>query len=479
MPSATTANSNSALRQLPSVDALLRCDVGSEIVAAAGDAHAVLLARSVVERQRSEMKADDKRSRSDLLDAAEQMMKEHWQKEQMAGTQRVINATGVVIHTNLGRSPLSRAAIDAIVEAAGYCTLEYDLLSGKRGKRGARAEQLICELTGAEAALVVNNCAAAAFFVLTAFASGGETIVSRGELVEIGGDFRVPDILSQSGSKMREVGATNRTKLADYEKAITDQTKLILRVHPSNYRVIGFTATPMLADLASLAHSRGLMLYEDIGSGALTDVIADEPSIADSLASGVDIATFSGDKLLGGPQAGIVVGKANVIEQLRQHPLYRALRVDKITYAGLEATLDAYRRSKAAEGIPVQRMLAATKEEITQRAEAFVGKLAKTALKIDLTDGVSAVGGGAAPAVKLATTLIALSHPQMSSARIEHYLRASKPAVIARIVEDRVMIDLRTVSESDEEDLVAALNHLSMALFTADDADHADRTDQI
>jgi L-seryl-tRNA(Ser) seleniumtransferase len=245
-------------------------------------------------------------------------------------------------------------------EAAGYCTLEYDLGTGKRGRRGRQAEELIVELTGAGDALIVNNCAAAAFFVLTVLAAGGEVIVSRGELVEIGGDFRVPDVLTQSGATLREVGTTNRTKAADYEKAITPKSRVILRVHPSNYRIVGFTAAPSVLELAALAHSRDLLLYEDLGSGAITDLsgfgLTGEPVVRESLAAGADVVTFSGDKLLGGPQAGIIAGKAEIIERLRKHPLYRALRVDKLIYAALEATLKEHRRGTAEADVPVPRM---------------------------------------------------------------------------------------------------------------------------
>ena len=384
----------------------------------------------------------------------------------MGGTRKVINATGVVIHTNLGRAPLSEKAQMAVAGAASYCTLEYDLLTGKRGRRGHRAEALLAELTRAEDVLIVNNCAAAAFFVLTVFASGGEVVISRGELVEIGGDFRVPDVLSQSGATLHEVGTTNRTKLADYEKAINEKTRLILRVHPSNYRIVGFTATPSVAELAVLAHSKDLLLYEDIGSGALIDLsglgLRDEPVVSRSIADGADVVTFSGDKLLGGPQAGIIAGKIEYIEQLRKHPLYRALRVDKLAYAALEATLDAYRRDAAVDEIPVLRMLSMSKAEMEMRVVRFAKQIEEklngsSNLRFETLDGASAVGGGAAPAVQPETKLLAVSHSSMKAPKLEQLLRNSEPPVIARIVDDRVVIDLRTVSEADESDLLDVL----------------------
>jgi len=307
------------LRELPSVDELIRTPAGSGLIKQGGQRYVTKLARRVIESLREELQANDGRSATGpgLLAEAEKRLAVEVESEQRTGVSRVINATGVVIHTNLGRAPLSEAAKRSVFEAAGYATVEYELTSGTRGKRGARAETLICELTGAEAAVIVNNCAAAAFLVLSAFASGGEAIVSRGELVEIGGDFRIPDVLARSGTRLREVGTTNRTRFADYEKAINESTRMILKVHPSNYRIIGFSASASTADLATLAKSRNVLLYEDAGSGALIDLkamgLTDEPVIADSIAVGVDLVSFSGDKLLGGPQAGIIAGKKDLI----------------------------------------------------------------------------------------------------------------------------------------------------------------------
>ncbi len=472
MPSAKAPASNSILRNLPSVDELLRSPTAREIAVKAGERHAARLCRDVIDQIRAEISAakSGEYSKQSLNGLAESKLRNAWLVENMRGIHRVINATGVVIHTNLGRAPLSEKARRAVAdEAAGYCTLEYDLETGKRGLRGRRAEILLAELTGAEDVLIVNNCAAAAFFVLTVFAAGGEVVISRGELVEIGGDFRVPDVLSQSGAALREVGTTNRTKLADYEKAINTKTRLILRVHPSNYRIVGFTATPSVAELAKLAHGNDLLIYEDIGSGALIDLsdcgLADEPVVSQSIADGADIVTFSGDKLLGGPQAGIIAGKSEFVERLRKHPLYRALRVDKLAYAALEATLDAYRRDAATIEIPVLQMLSVGKEEIEKRVEGFVKRLGdaldeNSNLRFEIRDDVSAIGGGAAPAAQLETKLLAVSHKTKRAPRLEQLLRNAEPPVITRIVDDRVMIDLRTVSNTDEKELFEILCRL-------------------
>ena len=472
MPSAKAHASNSILRNLPSVDELLRSQIAQEIAARAGERHAAALCRQVIDEIRQEIGevAGGAHTKQSLNALAESKLGNVWRVENMSGIHRVINATGVVIHTNLGRAPFSENALRAIAdEASGYCTLEYDLENGKRGRRGRRAETLLAELTEAEDVLIVNNCAAAAFFVLTIFASGGEVVISRGELVEIGGDFRVPDVLSQSGAALREVGTTNRTKLTDYEKAINDKTRLILRVHPSNYRIVGFTATPSVAELAELAHRHGLLLYEDLGSGALIDLsglgLNDEPVVSRSIADGADIVTFSGDKLLGGPQAGIIAGKSEFIDRLRKNPLYRALRIDKLAYAALEATLDSYRRDAAETEIPVLRMLSASKSEIGRRVEFLAKQLSEklggtSNLRFEIADGVSAIGGGAAAAIELETKLLAMSHQKMKTPRLEQLLRNADLPVITRIVDDRVMIDLRTVSEQDEKELFEILCRL-------------------
>ena len=466
MRPAKTATSNSIYRDLPSVDELLRSATGQQLSAAHGERHAAALARKAIESLRQELgKNGTDRSKENLLADAAGRLEILTKSELISGTGRVINATGVVIHTNLGRAPLSDNARKAIESAAGYCTLEYDLETGKRGRRGSRAEDLLITITGAEDVLIVNNGAAAAFFVLTAFASGGEVVISRGELVEIGGDFRVPDVLAQSGSTLREVGTTNRTKLADYEKALGPNTRMILRVHPSNYKIVGFTAMPALSDLSLLAKKHKILLYEDLGSGALIDLgefgLADEPVVSRSIAAGADVISFSGDKLLGGPQAGIIAGRSEVIEQLRKHPLYRALRIDKITNAALEATLESYRRGAATREIPVLKMLSMSGAELKSRAQDLVKRLkGKTGLAADVVAGSSVVGGGAAPDVHSATTLITLIHDKMPADQLMLKLRQGTPPVIGRIENDYVLLDLRTVPENEEAELLDVIASL-------------------
>jgi len=460
-------SSASALRSLPSVDELLRSDAGLAIVQNAGHKRSTELARLVVSDLRLDIASGQygpDREKAELLAEAASRLKEKWRRSLNMGLRRVINATGVVVHTNLGRSSLSDAARQKVLEAAGYCNLEFDLATGLRGRRGQRVETLICELTGSDDALVVNNCAAAAFFVLMVLAAGREVIISRGELVEIGGDFRVPDVLARAGVMLREVGTTNRTKLADYEAEINENTAMILRVHPSNYRIVGFTAAPTLPELAGLASERNILLYEDAGSGVITDLtnagLTDEPLIGNSLADGADIVTFSGDKLLGGPQAGIIVGRGDLIERLRHDPLYRALRVDKLTYAALEATLEAFQRDAAIEEIPTLVMLAESKTDIHERARSLVEALKNASLSAEVTDGNSAVGGGAAPLTQPATALIELRHAVRSASELAKRLRESDPPIIARIADDNVVIDLRTVSAEEERDLIAVLNEV-------------------
>src|SRR5690349_7084982 len=338
------ANPNDNLRHVPSVDQLLRTDAARELRERVGTRRATNIARSAIAEVRALVRdgAADATSNG-LLDEAIRRMKATAERESQTGIKTVINATGVLLHTNLGRAPLSPAARAAIDEATRYCALEYDLESGSRGGRGTRVESLLKDLTGAEDALVVNNCAAAALLILKVLAADGETIVSRGELVEIGGDFRVPDVMASSGTRMVEVGTTNRTHLEDYRRAINANTRLIMHVHPSNYRIVGFASSPSLSELATFAHEHGLPLYEDAGSGQLSNLssygIVGEPVVSEAVAGGADVVSFSGDKLLGSAQAGLIVGKQGIVSRLRKHPLYRALRSDKIRLAALEATL--------------------------------------------------------------------------------------------------------------------------------------------
>lgn len=376
----------------------------------------------------------------------------------------VINATGVIIHTNLGRAPLAAEAIAHIGRvAAGYTNLEYDLEAGKRGQRHRHGEALLAELTGAEAALVVNNNAAAALLTLASLATGREVIVSRGELVEIGGGFRVPEILAQSGARLREVGTTNRTRTADYAAAINDRTGLILRVHPSNFRIEGFTERPALADLAALAHRFQLPLFEDLGSGWLgletpPPALAHEPSVRDSLRDGCDLVAFSGDKLLGGPQAGLIVGRRELLAEISRHPLLRAVRADKLAYAALESTLALWARGPSRVAIPVFEMLSAPVTAVAARANRLVERLAADpTLSCQIADAVSTPGGGSAPDEPIPTVVVALAAASHSAAALHERLRQATPPVVARLENDRVVLDLRTVGETELETLAAAV----------------------
>jgi L-seryl-tRNA(Ser) seleniumtransferase len=377
---------------------------------------------------------------------------------------RVINATGVIVHTNLGRAPLSEAALSRVQEVAGgYTNLEYDLAAGARGRRDTHAEKLIARLTGAEAAVVVNNNAAATLLLLAALAQGREVIISRGELVEIGGGFRVPDVMAQSGAILREVGTTNRTRAADYAAAISDRTALVLRVHPSNFKVVGFTERPALEELAAIGSRFHIPVAEDLGSGflgwplrdELPPALRDEPIVSASIAAGAAVVCFSGDKLLGGPQAGIIAGRRDVVDTIRRHPLMRALRVDKLTYAALEATLEEHAIGRGHEGVPVQRMLRMTIDEIGARADTLARALAANGWQTRVVDGTSTVGGGSAPGAELPTRLVELSHGALGADQIERHLRAQDPPVIARIQDDRVVLDLRTVLSEETERLAA------------------------
>lgn len=379
----------------------------------------------------------------------------------------VINATGVILHTNLGRAPLAAAAIERVVEVArGYSSLEYDLDRGGRGRRDVHAEALLCRLAGAEAAVVVNNNAAATLIVLAALAAGREVIVSRGELVEIGGGFRVPDVMAQSGAILREVGTTNKTRVSDYGAAVSERTGLILRVHPSNFRIEGFTERPALEGLVALGKKLNVPVAEDLGSGHLAlvsdtcDVLATDASVEATIAAGVDVCCFSGDKLLGGPQSGIIVGRTALVERIRRYPLMRALRADKMTYAALEGTLTEYAAGRAATTIPVQRMLTMTADEVRARAETVAAALAAlSGWRAELIAGSSVIGGGSAPGVQLSTWLVAIAKGDLSPDALEERLRRLTPPVIARIEGGRVLLDLRTVLPAQDVQLPGLLVH--------------------
>ncbi|HEU4433294.1 MAG TPA: L-seryl-tRNA(Sec) selenium transferase [Pyrinomonadaceae bacterium] len=469
----TMPDPNSNLRHVPSVDQLLRTDAARELRETIGVKRLTAIARAVTSELRSLIRSGRKvltngTAAESLLAEAVTRMRETAQVESKTGITRVINATGVLLHTNLGRAPLSTAARDAMIEASRFCTLEYDVASGSRGKRGARVESLLKHLTGAEDALVVNNCAAAALLILSVLAGDGETIVSRGELVEIGGDFRVPDVMASSGTRMVEVGTTNRTHPEDYRRAINPKTRLIMHVHPSNYRIVGFASSPSLSELAKLAHEHALLLYEDAGSGQLSDLssygIVGEPIVSEVVADGADVVSFSGDKLLGSTQAGIVVGKHAIVDRLRKHPLYRALRSDKLRLAALEATLLAHQRDAGAADVPVIQMLALTNEELEARAKHLIEEVGATDLELTLQPGESAIGGGAGPTSNLPTTIISISHPRLTAQEIERTLRNASPPVIGRISEGKVLLDLRTVFADELTELAKALNNADFSM---------------
>jgi L-seryl-tRNA(Ser) seleniumtransferase len=450
--------SNQNLRHVPSVDQLLRTDAASALRKRVGPRRATNIARSVIAEVRALVRDGAAEPTSDgLLAEAVRRLEATAERESQAGIKAVINATGVLLHTNLGRAPLSPSARAALDEATRYCSLEYDVESGARGGRGTRVESLLKDLTGAEDALVVNNCAAAALLILKVLAGDGETIVSRGELVEIGGDFRVSDVMASSGTRLVEVGTTNRTHLQDYQRALSSNTRLIMRVHPSNYRIVGFASVPERAELAAVAREAGLPLYEDAGSGQLADLrkygVVDEPVVREIIESGVDVVSFSGDKLLGSAQAGLIAGRGEIVSKLRKHPLYRALRSDKLRLAALEATLVSHQRDVAEIEVPIIAMLSLTPQELEQRARSLIEGLDN----VELIAGESALGGGAGPTSAIPTTLIAITHPEHSAQEIEHKLRHYSPPVIARISEEKVLLDLRTVFEDELPSIRAAL----------------------
>lgn len=386
---------------------------------------------------------------------------------------RVINATGVILHTNLGRAPLSEAALEHIRETAGsYSNLEFDLATGERGKRDIHVDRLFRQLMEKElgealrpaldvSTIVVNNNAAAVLLALNTLAEDGEAIVSRGELVEIGGSFRIPDVMAKSGATLREVGTTNRTRISDYESAINEKTRLILRVHRSNFEISGFTEQPSLAELSELARRRGLVLMDDLGSGALFDLrsvgVGGEPNVFDSLRSSVDVVAYSGDKLLGGPQAGMLTGRADLIAHMRANSLFRALRVDKLILAALEATLMAYVKSDH-DSLPLLRMMRLSKADIGRRAEALAVKINAADMHAELIDGESLIGGGAAPSSMLPTKLVAIRSKSATADQLMKQLRESDPPIIARIGDGQVLLDLRTVSVDDEASILKALS---------------------
>jgi L-seryl-tRNA(Ser) seleniumtransferase len=426
------------LRELPSVDALLREDAVRALVEGHGRPLALAAARAALDRAREELAAGHEPG--DLVARVEAEAEARLRPR----LRRVLNATGVIVHTNLGRAPLPALALERVADAArGYSNLEYDLASGTRGSRQDHLAPALRELTGAEAALVVNNNAAAVLLALAALAEGREVIVSRGELVEIGDGFRIPDVLARSGARLVEVGTTNRTRAADYEAAIGDETAVLLRVHQSNFRMVGFAEQPALRELASIAERRGLVLVDDLGSGAPWP-IEDEPTARGSIAAGTHVVAFSGDKLLGGPQAGILAGRADLIERLRRHPLQRALRPDKLAVAALDGTLAALREGPGA--IPVLQMAAEDAETVRARAERLAEATGGT---VETT--TARVGGGALPLAELPSYACALP------VELTVPLRLGEPPVVGLVRDDRLLLDCRTLSDRDAEEAATAV----------------------
>jgi L-seryl-tRNA(Ser) seleniumtransferase len=470
-------------RKLPSVNEVMAVSAVTSLAASYGRDSAVDAVRVVLARLRQEITSGLLNENalelalSGLAGAVENQL-----RQAMSYSLRpLINATGVILHTNLGRAPLGDAAIEHIREtAASYSNLEFDLGAGERGKRDVHVNRLFQRLLNEEvkpeevevkretpasdSTIVVNNNAAAVLLALNTLAEGGEVIVSRGELVEIGGSFRIPDVMAKSGAILREVGTTNRTRAADYEQAITERTRLLLRVHRSNFEITGFTEQASTAELVALARKRGIPLMEDLGSGALFDLrsigISGEPGVLDSLRTGVDVVTYSGDKLLGGPQAGLISGKAELIARMRSNSLFRALRVDKLIYAALEATLLAYVQHDH-DAIPTLRMMRLTKEAIGERAEALAARIATPKLRIEIVDGESLLGGGAAPSSILPTRLLALACEGLSADELAARLRNSDPPIIARVDEGRVLLDLRTVFPEQEAAVATVLSRIT------------------
>jgi L-seryl-tRNA(Ser) seleniumtransferase len=473
-------------RKLPSVDELLRSPGLADLASKEGQATVTDAARTVLASLRQEIAA--RRLDADAINLAlsglEDAVARQVRQTLNYSLRSVINATGVILHTNLGRAPLPASALDHIREvAAGYSNLEFDAETGERGKRDVHVDRLFRRLldehpgTAARidagvptratepilSTIVVNNNAAAVFLALNTLAENGEVIVSRGELVEIGGSFRIPDVMSKSNAILREVGTTNRTRIGDYEQAINEKTRLLLRVHRSNFQITGFTEQPQIEELVGLAHKRNIPLLEDSGSGALFDLrsvgVKGEASMLDSLRQGVDVVTYSGDKLLGGPQAGMLSGRSDLIARMRSNSLFRALRVDKLTYAALEATLLAYVKGDH-DAIPALRMMRLSKEEIGSRAEAIAKQIQTSVLSAELVDGESVIGGGAAPSAVLPTRLLAITCKGMSADALSERLRVSDPPIVARVDEGRVLLDMRTVFPEQDEVVTSSLRNI-------------------
>ena len=459
---------NQNLRALPNMQRLSETDAIVALCDQYSRQETVSALRLRVDHVRKEIQANASFA---LPDFTSHKFVEDIRTEILRGRERsmkmVINASGIVLHTNLGRAPVAEEAIDAIKEAAlGYSNLEFNLESGKRGSRYMHVEEALKKITGAEAAVVVNNCAAAVLVSLNTLCAGKEVIVSRGELIEIGGGFRMPDVIAATGAIMKEVGTTNKTRVSDFEQAINENTRVLLKNHCSNYKVVGFTESPDLTDLVDLAHSRDLYVVDDLGSGSLLDLtsfgVESERTVQQIVRDGVDALLFSGDKLLGGPQAGIIVGKASVIERIKKNPLLRALRIDKLSLAALEATLALYLiPDLAVQRVPVLRMISEDYASIKKRSNALLKKLRKhEAVRAWLEDGTSYIGGGSAPMNELPTCVIKIECEKRSAEKIAELFRSHRPAVIGRISDNAFVLDLRTVFPEQIKHLHSAIESL-------------------
>jgi L-seryl-tRNA(Ser) seleniumtransferase len=460
MPATTGTDTDDPRRALPSVDQALQRDEIRRLVPAHGRKAVVLALRATLSELRRSATAA---GLDPALEGLGPRVAARLEQAARPSLRRVLNATGVVVHTNLGRAPLSAGAAARVAEvAASYSNLEYDLERGARGDREAHVEARLVELLGVESTVVVNNCAAAVLLAVNTLAEGREVIVSRGELVEIGGSFRIPEVLRKGGARLREVGTTNRTRLSDYRAALSPETGMILKVHPSNFRVVGFTEEASLRELSVLAREAGVPLVLDQGNGLLAPLpgaLAAEPTARQGLEEGADVAAWSGDKLLGGPQAGILAGRRVRVEPMRRNPLYRALRVDKMTIAALDATLVEHAAGRADERVPVLRMIREPLAEVEARASAFAAALRQRApdLRPILLPSESAVGGGAAPVAGIPTVVVALEPGPKGPDAFAAALRAGSPPAVVRVEENRVLVDLRTVFPEDEEALLEAL----------------------
>src|SRR5579863_5768708 len=457
-------------RQLPSIDEVVRRPGLTSLVSREGLVAVTDAARAVLMSLRDEIGVGqlDENGVGLALSGLDGAVERRVRQALSYSLRTVINATGVILHTNLGRAPLAASALEHICETAGaYSNLEFGIEAGERGQRDVHVDRLFRKLfEGSEdtSTIVVNNNAAAVLLALNTLAEGGEVIVSRGELVEIGGSFRIPAVMTKSNAVLREVGTTNRTRLEDYERAISDKTRLLLRVHRSNFEITGFTEQPRLDELVGLSRRRNIPLLEDLGSGALVDLnllgVSGEPGVLDSLQAGVDVVSYSGDKLLGGPQAGLLSGRGDLIARMRANSLFRALRVDKLTYAALEATLLAYVKSDPG-AIPAIRMMRLSPEEIGRRAGEIAGKIRSSKLAVEVLDGESVIGGGAAPSAVLPTRLLGVHAEGLSADELAARLRRSNPPIIARVEEGRVLLDLRTVFSEQDENLTQVLSQIN------------------